>query len=120
MSKSVPDAVMDAILDEIATATLQTVVSDVSTPTDLTGALADVAMAPGDFTKAVGDAGAGSRKVTMGAKTGATVDTAGTPNHVVLSLAGVFKLVTTCTGPDLTLGSTVDFSTWKYEIGIPT
>jgi|SRR6056297_1110734 hypothetical protein len=120
MPKSVPDAVMNKILDEIATSTLMTVVSDTSTPTDLTGALADVTMAGGDFTQAEGDAGAGSRKVTMSAKSGQTVDADGTPNHVVLSLTGTIKLVTTCSGPDLTDGSTVDFPTWKYEIGIPS
>lgn len=120
MAKSVPTAVMDQILDEIATSTLQTVVSDAETPTDLTGALADVAMASGDYTKAEGDAGAGSRKVTMAAKSGVTVDAAGAPNHVVLSLDGTIMLITTCTGPDLTAGSTVDFPAWKYEIGAPT
>ena len=120
MSKSVPTAVMDTLLDAIAASTLQTVVSDSSTPTDLTNALADVAMSSGDFTKATGDAGAGSRKITMAAKSGQTVDASGTPNHVVLSLSGAIKLVTTCSGPDLTSGSTVDFPEWKYEIGIPS
>ena len=120
MSKSVPTAVMDKILDEIATATLQTVVSDSTTPTDLTGALADATMGAGDFAKAEGDAGAGSRKITMSAKSGQTVDASGTPNHVALSLTGTILLVTTCSGPDLTSGSTVDFPAWKYEIGIPT
>ncbi len=119
MSKSVPTAVMDKILDEIATSTLMTVVDDVGTPTDLTGALADAVMAGGDFTKAEGDAGAGSRKVTMTAKSGQEVDAEGTPTHVVLSLSGTIKLITTCTGPDLTTGSTVDFPAWKYEIGVP-
>jgi len=119
MSKSVPTAVMDKILDEIATATLQTVVSDSSTPTDLTGALADATMATADFTKAEGDAGVGSRKISMSAKSGQDVDTSGTPNHVVLSLSGTILLVTTCSGPDLTSGSTVDFPAWKYEIGVP-
>ena len=120
MSKSVPDSVMNKILDEIATATLMTVVSDTSTPTDLTGALADVAMAGGDYTQAQGDAGTGSRKVTMAAKSGQDVDADGPPNHVVLSLTGAIKLITTCSGPDLTDGSTVDFPSWKYEIGVPT
>ena len=119
MSKSVPTAVMDALLDEVATSTLQTVVSDTSTPADLTNTLADVAMASGDFAKAEGDAGTGSRKVTMGAKSGVTVDADGTPAHVVLSLTGTFKLVTTCSGPDLTNGSSVDFPEWKYELGVP-
>jgi hypothetical protein len=120
MSKSVPTAVMDKILDEIATATLQTVTSDSGTPTDLTNALADAVMGVGDFTKAEGDAGAGSRKVTMSAKSAQDVDESGTPNHVVLSLTGTILLVTTCSGPDLTSGSTVDFPAWKYEIGIPS
>jgi hypothetical protein len=123
MAKSVPNAVMDVILDEIATATLMTVTKDVGTPANLTNKLADVAMAGGDYEKAEGDAGAGSRKVTMATKTDVDVDGAeapGSPLHVVLSLGGTFKLVTTCTGPDLTTGSKVDFPAWKYEIGIPS
>lgn len=120
MAKSVPDEVMNKILDEIETATLQTVVSDATLPTDLSGALAEVAMGGADYTQAEGDAGAGSRKITMSAKSGVTVDVSGTPNHVVLSLSGTHKLVTECSGPDLTDGSTVDFPSWKYEIGIPT
>ena len=119
MSKSVPTAVMDALLDAIATSTLQNVVSDSATPTALTNSLADVAMAAGDFAKATGDAGAGSRKITMSAKAGVAVDADGTPNHVVLSLGGTIKLITTCSGPDLTTGSTVDFPSWKYELGVP-
>lgn len=120
MSVSVPATVMDKILDEIATSTLMSVVSDTTTPTDLTNALADATMASGDFTKATGDAGEGSRKLTMAAKSGQTVDAAGAPKHVVLSLSGTLKLITTASGPDLTIGSTVDFPSWVYELGIPT
>lgn len=120
MSKSIPDAIMDAALDEVATATQMDVVSDSATPTDLTNSLADVAMESADYTKAEGDAGPGSRKLTIGAKNSVTVDANGTPNHVVLSLTGTIKLITTCTGPDLTSGSTVDFPTWDYELGIPS
>lgn len=119
MSKSVPTLVQDLILDAIATATLQSVVSDSATPTTLTNSLANATMSSGDFTKAEGDAGSGSRKITMAAKSGQAVDEDGTPNHVVLSLGGTFKLVTTCSGPDLTSDSTVDMPTWKYELGIP-
>lgn len=120
MSVSVPATVMDKILDEIATSTLMTVVSDTTTPTDLTNSLAKATMAAGDFTKATGDAGAGSRKLTMAVKSGQTVDAAGAPKHVILSLAGTIKLITTASGPDLTIGSTVDFPSWVYELGIPT
>lgn len=120
MAKFVPDAAMNAILDYYAASTLQSVVSDTETPTDLTNTLAEVAMDAGDYTKAVGDAGAGSRKVTMAAKNDVPVDAAGAPKHVVLSLTGGIRLVTTCTGPDLTVGSNVNFPAWEYEIGIPT
>ena len=123
MAKSVPDTVMDQMLSYIAACTRMDVVSDVSTPTDLTNSLADVTMTAGDgndYTIAQGDAGAGSRKVTVAAKSGVTVDTSGTPRHVVLTLSSVIRLVTTCTGPDLTASSTVDFPAWDFELGIPS
>lgn len=120
MSKSVPDAIMDAALDVVAASTRMDVTSDVSTPTDLSNTLANETMAGGDFVKAEGDAGAGSRKLTVAAKSTVTVTADGTPLHVILSLSSVIKLITTCTGPDLTNGSDVDFPTWKYELGIPT
>jgi len=119
MGKSVPDAIMDAALDAVAASTLMNVLSDVTTPTDLTNSLADVTMAGGDFSKAEGDAGGGSRKITMAAKAGVTVDSSGTPLHVVLSTGGTLNLITTCSGPDLTAASSVDFPSWDYEIGIP-
>ena len=119
MPKSVPVAIMDTLLDAVAGSTRQDVVSDVATPADLTNSLANIAMAGGDFSKVVGDAGAGSRKLTIAAQAGVAVGVSGTPLHVVLSLAGTINLVTTCTGPDLTNGSTVDFSLWEYELGVP-
>lgn len=119
MGKHIPDAVLDQVLDAIAASTEQSVSSDVSTPVDLTNVLADASMLASDFTKAVGDAGEGSRKLTMTAKPGQLVDVFGTPNYVILSWAGTIKLITTCSGPDLTVGSTVDFPQWKYEIGVP-
>lgn len=120
MSKSVPINVMDALLDAIAASTLQSVVSGASTPTDLTTSLAGVAIGSGDFTKAQGDAGEGSRKITMSAKSGVVVSAEGAPTHVILSLSGVLKLITSATGPTLTVGSNVDFPSWKYELGIPS
>ena len=119
MGKSIPTAVMDVLLDSIAASTLETVVSDTDTPTDLSGALADVTMGPGDFTKSEGSAGAGSRKLTIAAKAAQDVDAPGEPNHVVLSLDGTIKFITTASGPDLTVGSKVDFPSWEYELGIP-
>lgn len=121
MAKSVPDAVMDVLLDEIATSNRMDVTSDTNTPSDLTNSLANVTMASGDFTKSQGDAGAGSRKLAIAAKSGVPVTANGTPHHVVLSVGGTtFKLITTCSGPDLTTGSNVDFPDWKYELGVPS
>lgn len=120
MSLSVPVPVMDKILDEIATSTKMTIVSDVATPTGLNNVLASVTMTPEDFTKANGSAGAGSRKLTIVAKYAQPVTVTGVPRHVVLSKDGVIKLVTTATGPDLTQGSKVDLPSWIYELGIPS
>lgn len=88
-----------------------------------TYALADVTMASGDFTVANGD-GAGNtpRKVTVAAKSGVTVDVSGTATHVALLDVTNSKLleVTTCTSQVLTAGNTMNFPSWKVEIGAPT
>jgi len=88
-----------------------------------TFALADVTMASGDFTLANGDGGGNTpRKVTVGAKTAVPVDTTGTATHVALLDVTNSKLieVTTCTSQALTSGNTVNFPSWKIEVGAPT
>ncbi|GIW55338.1 MAG: hypothetical protein KatS3mg082_1742 [Nitrospiraceae bacterium] len=90
-------------------------------------ALVSQAMASGDFTVANGD-GTGNtpRKVTMAAKSGASVFATGTANHVALAKKGSASTapelleVTTCTSQALTAGNTVNFPSWKIEIGAPT
>ena len=85
MAKATPDAVLDKILDEIATATRMIACSaqpTTYTEANATYALADVTMSSGDFTKANGDTS--GRKVTMAAKTGVLIDTTGTATHVAL------------------------------------
>lgn len=118
MGKFVPDATIDALLDEVATATRMDVTSDVSTPTDLTNTLANVAMAPGDFTNGNGDVS--GRKVAMAEKTGVSITDTGTALHVVLSLTAVIIDITTCTSQALTSGGTVTFPTWDHEVLDPT
>jgi hypothetical protein len=83
-----------------------------------TYALADVAMASGDFTVADGD-GSG-RKVTIGAKANFPVDTSGTANHVALVDGTRLLYVTTCASQALTSGNDVSTNAWKAEIGDPT
>lgn len=120
MAKWANDSVMDAALDEIATATLMIACS--AQPTTraeavTTYALADVAMAGGDFTKANGDAS--GRKVTVAAKAAVTVDASGTATHVALVDATTLLYVTTCTSLALVATSTVDFPAWDAEIADP-
>ena len=125
MGKFVKDSVMDLALADIATCTLLSVCSGAGTPTDGTLAavtLASVALTAGDGNGdyVIAD-GASGRKVTVAqqadiAITGATADA----THVVLSLGGVVKLVTTCTTQTLTNGGTVTVPTFSNTIADPT
>jgi hypothetical protein len=121
MGKFVPDDVIDVLLAEVATATRQDATDDVSTPSDLSGTLANVAMTPGDgndYTIAPGDVS--GRKVTMSEKTGVSITGSGTALHIILSLAAVILDITTCTSQVLTSGGTVTFPAWDHEVLDPT
>ena len=124
MAKATPDAVLDKILDEIATATRMLACS--AQPTSYTEAnstyaLADVTMAGGDFTKANGDTS--GRKVTMGAKSSVLIDATGTATHIALVRVSDSTLiyVTTCTSQALTANgsNTVNFPAWDIEVADP-
>ena len=121
MAKWANDLVMDAALDYIAGATFQVACS--GQPANYAGiaavALADVALAGGDFTKADGDTS--GRKVTVAAKSGVTIDTTGTATHVALHDGSTLRYVTTCTSLALTAGggNTVNFPAWAIEIADP-
>ena len=71
-----------------------------------TYALADVAMATGDFT--MGADGTG-RKCTVAAKSGVTIDASGTATHAAFVDATRLLYVTIITSQVLTAGGTVDF-----------
>lgn len=125
MAKATPDAVLDKILDEIATATRMVACSaqpTTYTEANATYALADVTMASGDFTKANGDTS--GRKVTMGAKSSVLIDASGTATHVALVRVSDSTLlyVTTCTSQALTANgsNTVNFPAWKIEVADPS
>jgi len=70
-----------------------------------TYALADVAMASGDFTPAVDGTG---RKLTVGAKSAVPIDVTGSATHIAFVDATRLLYVTLCTSQLLTLGGTVD------------
>lgn len=121
MGKWVADSVLNAALTAIAAANLMTACSAqpmTRAEAVTTYALADVAMAGGDFTQA--DAGGGGRQVTVAQKTGVTVDANGTATHVALCDGTNLLYVTTCTSQVLTLGNTMTFGSWVITIGDPT
>lgn len=96
-----------------------------ATPTyaecNATYALADVTMATGDFTLAA--YGSTGRQVTVGAKTGVTVDTSGTFANVALLDVSNSKVlyVTTGTNQVLTAGNTCDFPSFAvFKIPQPS
>jgi len=120
MGKLIPNAVLDLILNDIATCTKLHITSDTNTPTNLNNSLAVADLSPSDFTIEQGDSGVGSRKITIASKTDIEITADGTPNHVVLALDdGTMKLITTCLGPDFTIGSKADTPEFKYELSKP-
>jgi hypothetical protein len=124
MAKAVHNDVLDASLDKIATANIMTLCSqEPTTRTEAvtTYALADVAMTPGDGNDyTVSDGDTNGRKVRMAAKSGVTVDTTGTGNHVALCDGTTLLYVTTCTSKAVTASDQVNFPVWDVEIADPT
>ena len=123
MGKSVNDVVLDAALNYIKNnCTRMTACSQeptTYTEGNATYSLADVTLASGDFTVANDTSG---RKVTIAQKTGVTVDSTGTANHVALLDVSntVLLYVTTATSQALTAANTMTFNSWKINIQDPT
>ena len=121
MAKWANDLMMDAALDYFAGSTAMVACS--AQPANFAGvaavALADVAVAPGDFTKANGDTS--GRKVTVAAKSGVSVATSGTVTHAALLDVTNSKLLFVTTTPSTAVagGGTVDIGSWKDEIQAP-
>jgi len=122
MAKSVHNDFLDGALNILKNnANIMTACSaEPTTRTEAitTYALADVAMAPGDFTVADGDTN--GRKVTVAAKSAVPVDASGTATHIALCDGTRLLMVTTCTSQVLTSGNTVNFPAFDDEIADPT
>lgn len=118
MGKSASDGILDATLDEIATATSLTVCA--GEPTSLaeiaTFALATGVIDGSDFTKANGDID--GRKVTVAAQADLDIDTSGDADHVVTHNATDF-MVTTVPTQALTSGGKVSTNPYAFENGDP-
>ncbi len=121
MAKSASDAVLDALLDKVATGTILTVCS--AEPTTRTEAvttykLADETMSSGDYSKANGDTS--GRKLTVAQQADVPVDSNGTATHVAICDGSNLLYVTTCTSQVLTAGNTVTVPAWKIEVSDPS
>lgn len=118
MAKSVPDAILDAMLDA-AEATHFTICS--AEPANYAGisAVALTANTPvGTITAANGDTS--GRKNTYAAVSGTSITATGTATHVAFSNnSDTMFFVTTCTSQALTSGGTVDTSLVNHEIQDP-
>lgn len=123
MAKAVPDVVLDAALDEIATATRLVVCS--AEPANYAGIaavlLASVALTAGDgngdYVVANGDTS--GRKLTVAQQADIAITASGTATHVALDDGVSLQYVTTCTSQALTSGGTVTVPAWDIEIADP-
>lgn len=122
MGKSVHPLVLDAALSFIrAQATAMVVVEgQPATYQSAEGeALATALVVPNDF--AIADGQLSGRRLAITAKSGLSVDGAGTANHIALIDQNNETLlyVTTCAPQALLAGSTVNISGWSVEIQDP-
>lgn len=120
MAKVVADAVLDAALDEIATATeiyLCTSEPASRAAADTASVIPAHTLTGGDFTNADGDSS--GRKVTIAAQNSLTADATGTVTHVALCTGSTLLYVTTCTSQAVTSGNTVNIGSWKVELADP-
>lgn len=115
------DTVLDAPAAVIDNATALHICS--GTPTDrataVSQSLADVAVAPGDFTSA--NHATSGRQVTVAVKNGVTVDVTGTAAHYCLVDATTLLAMTEVdpASPGLTSGSTVNIPAVVFSFADP-
>jgi len=120
MGRLADNSVLDALLDEVATATEMYVCT--AEPTDRANAdsislIAAHTLTGADFTNADGDVS--GRKVTVAQQATLTLDATGTANHIALCDATTLLYVTTCTAQALTSGGTVTVPAWDIEVADP-
>lgn len=120
MSKYIPDAVLDDMLEVISQHTTRVTICSTQpttyTEANATYALADVTVDSSDFTAANGDTS--GRKITVAQQTGVTIDTSGTAAHIaLLDATGTALLaVTTCTSQAVTAGNTATINSFDIEL----
>lgn len=123
MGKSVHPDVLDGALSVVRSNATQMIAlngAPANYAAAVSGALASVTMATGDFTLSAG--ATSGRKVAVAAKSDVAVSASGTADHVALLDPANSRLlyVTTCPAQALTSGGTVSLSGWSIEIADPS
>jgi len=117
MGKSVHNDVLDAALDEVATATNMHANSQEPTTKAEADTTYQLATKTTPTFTGPADGDTSGRKITVDAASSVSVDNSGAANHVSLTDAAVLLYVTTVTTPPtLNSGGTVNFGAWDIEI----
>lgn len=120
MAKVIPDAIIDAMLDQLAADGDNVHVCDAEPASAAAAAganqLATQAIATAQITKANGDVS--GRKITVDPPNGTNVDNTGTATHLAVTNGAntILKWITTVTSQALTAGNTVDIPAFDHEI----
>lgn len=123
MAKMVEDVVLDQALNYVKTNAneIHALSAQATTRTEATTTfnLATLAITGTDWTgPAAGDTS--GRKLAFNGKSGDTVDSSGTCNHVAVTSGTELLLNTTVTGQALTAGNALTYGAFDWEIQDPT
>jgi len=113
----IPNNAFDAYFDFFKDSDQQDLVSDESTPTDLSNSLVNVSMDAGDFSVEDGEGGDG-RKLVIGAKNLVDVTDDGITRHAVLSKNGAIRLVTTCANREVLASANDKVNMSEYSLTV--
>lgn len=127
MARHIPNEGYDAYFAYFSACTNLVLVSDESTPTDLTGALATATIDGTDFSisNIMEEEVFQARRLTIAAQNGIDVTATGTTNHAVLVYdpAGTpeLRLITTCSARavDHTAGDKVNMGEFYLQVAAP-
>lgn len=118
MAKSIPNAVIDAMLTQPEGSQIHVCSAEPANYAAISGVELATAAISGSYVKANGDVS--GRKNTLPAQSGISISASGTANHVAVSNGSdTLRLVTTCTDQALTSGGTVDTPAFDHEIADP-
>ena len=114
MAKSVPAAVIDAMLTQAEGTTIAVCSAQPANYAGIAAVTLATAAISGSYAKAAGDVS--GRKNTLPAQNGISITASGSATHVVVHNGVDLKLVTTCPSQALTSGGTVDVGAFAHEI----